>query len=137
MNTNELGRLTQAKVVAALLAAGKNVLVPYANVGRYDLALDDDGRLVRIECKTGRCKDGVITFASCSSGGYGTTTNIRDYRQDADYFGVWCPEVDKVYLVAVSICGLRYTSLRVEPQKRRGGPAPNWAAEFEVSGPIV
>ncbi len=36
-NPNQIGALTRAKVLTALIAAGKTVLAPVVNVERYDL----------------------------------------------------------------------------------------------------
>src|SRR5262245_54219264 len=40
---NLIGAITHAKVTAALVAAGKTVLAPVANVAQYDLVIEDQG----------------------------------------------------------------------------------------------
>jgi hypothetical protein len=54
-------------VVAALVAVGKHVLLPFGDNLRYDLAYEEeDGSFVRVQCKTGRLVDGVILFPTSS-----------------------------------------------------------------------
>jgi hypothetical protein len=132
MNTKEVGRIAHAKVLAKLTERGDNVLLPFADVGRYDLALDQDGKLIRIECKIGRLKNGVVTFPTSSTSWYGGYER-KNYRGDAELFGVWCPENDTVYLVPVDKVGVRECSLRVDTPSRRANLSKvRWAKDYVV-----
>ena len=84
-----------AAAMAALAAAGKEVLPPLGR-RRYDLAYDDDGQLVELQCKAGLLKDGALSFRTHSVGrGF-----IRDHR-GVSYFGVYCHQHREVYLVPI------------------------------------
>jgi PD-(D/E)XK endonuclease len=50
-NPTSKGKTGEAVILAALVKLGKSVLIPWGEE-RYDLALDDGGKLVRIQCKT-------------------------------------------------------------------------------------
>ena len=54
MNTKDVGDKTVAMVLAALVRKGKTLLLPFGDNRRYDLAVDEGGRLVRVQCKTAR-----------------------------------------------------------------------------------
>jgi hypothetical protein len=85
-------------VLAALLRAEKRVLLPFGGGHRYDLAIDEAGQLVRVQCKTAVYQFGCVIFNSHSQ----RRDNSRmGYRGFADVFGVYCPPLDKVYLVPV------------------------------------
>ena len=51
-NPTSKGKTSEAVILAALVRLGKSVLIPWEEE-RYDLALDEGGRLLRIQCKTG------------------------------------------------------------------------------------
>jgi PD-(D/E)XK endonuclease len=48
-NPTSKGKTSEAVILAALVKPGKHVLIPWGE-GRYDLAIDDDGRLVWKRC---------------------------------------------------------------------------------------
>ncbi len=87
----------------ALQGAGYDVYLPFGENTRYDLAIDDGSCLRRVQCKTGRLREGGIRFAVCSC--YGHHRNPKDARRDyqgqVDLFGVYCPETLGVYLVPI------------------------------------
>ena len=134
MNTNEVGRITEAKVLARLVELGKHVLVPFSNVGRYDLLIDEgDGTYTRVECKTGSLVKGCVLFKTQSSG-YSSTGKkrpVKDYSEDADCFGIWCRETDKVYMVAVAEATKSSMTLRVDAPKNNHKKR-KWAKDYEV-----
>src|SRR5947207_473641 len=55
-NPTGKGKTSEAVILAALVRLGKSVLIPWGEE-RYDLALDEGGRLVRIQSKTGHIRD--------------------------------------------------------------------------------
>lgn len=132
MTTNEVGRITEAKVLARLVEKGKHVLIPFSNIGRYDLLIDNrDGTFVRVECKTGRLFKGCVVFNTCSFGGYRNLPG-RNYLSDADVFGVWCSATEKIYLVPVNAATNGSMMLRVnEPSKGSNQTKIKWAKDFE------
>jgi len=63
-NPTSKGKTSEAVILATLVRLGKHVLVPWGEE-RYDLAIDDDGRLMRVQCKTGTVRNGCIVFKTC------------------------------------------------------------------------
>jgi len=132
-NTKTKGDVTEAVTLARLVAAGKTVLQPFGDNQRYDLAIDDDGKLVRVQCKTGQITKGVIRFRPCSSVTH-TNKNVshKSYRGEADVFAVFCPENEKLYLVPVEDVGTGTAALRIEPTQNGQSKNVRWASDYEM-----
>lgn len=132
MNTKSIGDISEVMVMAALLRCGAAVLKPVGDNQRYDLVVDLDGCFSRVQCKTGRLKDGRIAFPTCSS--YAHRGRVgKGYLGEADVFGIYCPENDRVYLVPVEQCGGRMAHLRCDPTKNGQTSGVRLASEYEVS----
>lgn len=110
------GEKSEGMVLSALLRAGKVVLMPFGDNQRYDLVVDDAGVFTRVQCKTGRLRNGVMRFKTCSTH-YHRGGGSKHYRDQADVFGVYCPELDAVYLVPVADVPTYDAYLRVERTK--------------------
>ena len=87
------GDRTTLAVMLALIDAGLDVSVPFGENCRYDLVIDRAGRLTRVQCKTGRLRDGVVRFATASTYGHlpSPRETRRDYVGEIDEFAVYCP----------------------------------------------
>ena len=120
-------------MLAALLQSGHRLLLPFGDGHPYDIALDDQGRLKRVQCKTGRLVKGAICFPTSI---WCRDNNYRSYRNDVDYFGVYCPGTQQVYLVPVGDVPNRGASLRVTPPRNNQGKGVRWATDYVV-GPGV
>jgi hypothetical protein len=131
-NPTSKGKTSEAVILASLVKLGKSVLIPWGEE-RYDLALDDDGKLVRIQCKTGSLANGCIVFKTC------ITDAVRPrgdggYAGQIDAFDVYCPELDKVYLVPIQALPSPFLGyLRVEPAKNGQKWNVRWARDFELA----
>lgn len=104
MNTKDVGDVTVAMVLASLVKAGRAVLIPFGDNRRYDLVIEEDQCFKRIQCKTGHMmSNGSIRFSTCSSTFHRSGGRKMSYRGQADLFGVYCKETNKVYLVPVEL----------------------------------
>jgi len=134
LNTADKGSRTEAVVLSALAKAGYTVLLPFGNVARYDLAIDDreGGGIRTVQCKTGRLVQSCITFKAYSAS---PRSPYKTYAGQVDYFGVWCPAVpEDCYLVPVELIGHTEGRLRLEPTKNNQASGIRWAQEFKVKG---
>jgi hypothetical protein len=133
---NRIGAVTQIKVMAALVEAGKVVLIPCVDVRSYDLVIEDAGRFHRVQCKTGRLFRGAVYFRPhrlrAARRETGWERRVTDYKGHVDYFGVYCPENGKVYLVPLEAVTRRACSLRLTPARNRQNKRIRWARDFEV-----
>ncbi len=118
------GQITETKVLARLTELGYNCLIPWGNDLRYDIAIDKEGQFLRLQCKTGRYneKKGIIVFntdITYHARGENGSHVRKGYVGEADYFGVYCPELGTLYLVPVEDTPKGVASLRVRPTKNR------------------
>ena len=101
---------------------------------RYDLVIEDaDGRFWKIQCKTAWLStqtEGALVFAGCSTGGKGGWEK-RGYLNDVDYFAVYSPDTDRVYLVPAEGIG-NQCSLRLTPSKNKQEKHVRYAADYEL-----
>jgi hypothetical protein len=123
-------------VMLALHELGLPFLVPLGENTRYDLALDLGSELARVQCKTGRLRDGAVLFAACSCYGHhrNPQTARRDYEGQVDYFAVYCPQTLGVYLIPISAVPNRVSvALRVTPPRNNQRRFIRFAADYEIA----
>jgi hypothetical protein len=137
-NPNGIGAITEAKVTTALVEAGYVVLRPCFQIGRYDLVIEDEKRtLSRVQCKTGQITDGAMIFRPWSLRAAKRETGWKrvhaGYAGEIDYYGVYCPDNDKVYLLPISDVNTSCAcSLRIDPPKNNQQKRIRWAKDYEV-----
>lgn len=130
-NTKEIGDMAVAGVLARLLKKGYAILLPFGDSQRYDLVLDKEGQLFRVQCKNGRVRNGCIRFNSSSTEWYKKHSR-KNYKGQVDYFGVYCPEFDKTYLVPVDVVGETQGVLRITAPKNNQARYIRWGNEYEI-----
>jgi len=112
---------------------GYSVLRPLSANQRYDLVLDLDGHFLRVQCKTGRLRNGAIVFSARSCRSNRNGTYVRSYTDEADVFVIHCPETDRLYAVPVGDSGvLKAASLRVTAPANNQTKGIRWAADHEL-----
>ena len=75
----DVGQRSEAAVLAAFVKHGYRVLTPFGVNHRYDFALDTGDRFLRVQCKTGRLKNGAVCFAALSTRVNTQSTYRRTY----------------------------------------------------------
>ena len=130
-NTKEIGDTAVAGVLASLLKKGYAILIPFGDSQRYDLVLDKDGQFFRVQCKNGRIRNGCVRFNTSSTLWYKGHSR-RNYKGQIDYFGVYCPNLDKTYLIPVNIVGETQGILRISKPKNNQTKYIRWGNEFEI-----
>lgn len=115
------GNAAEASVLQQLTLAGIHVLVPFGDGLAFDLvgALPD-GRLLKIQVKSGRVRNGCVEFNSHSTDhGRGQ----QDYRGRADVIAVYVAALAEVFVIPVDDCPASKGYLRLTPprnnQRRR------------------
>lgn len=78
-----------------------------------------------------------ITFPVCSTKHYvregsAIHSEKQSYKGQVDYFGVYCFELDKCYLVPIDDVGLTQCNLRVLPSKNNQSKRIKWAKDYEI-----
>lgn len=131
-DTISKGDVTVLAVALALAKRGEHVLFPFSEGERYDIALDRSGVLYRIQCKTGWLKRGVVMFRVCSNG---PRSALRTYHGHIEAFGIYCRELDAVYLVpfdAVANVKSARATLRIDSPKNSQGHRYRFASDYVV-----
>ena len=131
LNPKGVGERSEGFVLAALLRAGYTALRGFGDNERYDLVLDLGERFVRVQVKTATYRDGAVVFATCSSAAHRGGSR-RHYRGACELFAVYCPELDRVYLVPVADVPKTWGKLRVEPAKNGQAKGVRWAAQYRL-----
>lgn len=114
MNSKEKGELAEAIIKAELMKRGLSVLEPVGESHRYDLVIDNGGNFTRIQCKSGRLRDGSILFNVKSINYNLSETENRGYHGDVDAFCVYCFDTEETYWVPIEDVGSTEKRLRVD-----------------------
>ncbi len=136
-NTAKKGEITESIILSKLIQLGYECLIPWGHDHRYDIAIDDDGKLIRIQCKTARYleKCGCLEFnTAITYARVGGKPHVRKgYKGEADYFGVYSPEMSKVYLVPVDDVPIGSKAmLRLHATKNNQQKGVKWAHDYEI-----
>jgi hypothetical protein len=136
VNPSHVGFASFLRVACALREVGWLLWAPLGDFGRADLIIEDtDGRLFRVQCKTGRLRQGAMVFPTatviprCRSG---SKTRRIPYRGQAEFFGVYCPDNDKCYLIPVNDLPIGEVHLRVDPPRNGQRTRLRWAQQYEI-----
>ena len=129
----DVGERSEAIILAELVKRGHRVLVPYGTNHRYDLVVEAGGRFLRVQCKTGRLRQGVIRFSTVSTRVNTVRTYIAPYDADQiDLFLIYCPDTGQVYALDVGEAASPNGRLRVDPTANGQAKGIRWAADHEL-----
>lgn len=132
LSTQYKGTITELQVATYLLSLGYNVSQPLTQDSKYDLIVDVNHQLIRLQVKTSRRNENTQGFSikfNCRS----TTNNVRECKQryyseeDVDFFATWWD--NQVYLVPVSECSAEKTLWIDKPSNPRSCYSRNYIAE--------
>ena len=135
-NTTQIGTVTEGMVLAAILKTGRTVLVPFGSQQDYDLVMEEGGCFFRVQCKTGRLRQGSIHFNLYTMAQRsGDKQHTRQcYGDRVDFYGVYCPDTEKTYLVPHgAVCTSKALGmLRVNPPANNQVKRIRWASNYEL-----
>ena len=107
MNCNYQGAITETQIILECLKHEIEISIPYGNKARYDLIMDINHNLYRVQIKTSRVartQGNAFTF-NCYSVVNGT--KHRYTKKEIDYFAtIW---EDRLYLIPVEECSSEKT----------------------------
>jgi hypothetical protein len=133
-HTKMIGEISEAAILTRFLQLGYVVLTPYGGNRRYDLVIEDvDGQFWRIQCKTAWIDEGgtTLVFTTANANVTGANRQLRHYREQCDYFAVYCEKLNKVYLIPVDQVGTAKAHLRLTPVKKNQERV-RWAKDYEL-----
>ena len=108
LSTQFKGDITELLVGAYFLNLGYIVSKPLTQDSKYDLIIDINHKLIRLQVKTSRLNEKATSGKSIKFNCRSTTNNVRECKQryysseDVDYFATYWE--GNVYLIPVDEC---------------------------------
>ena len=104
LTTSQKGAVAEAKIAAAAPEFGAEVYRPLFEGGRYDLILGAGAKLLRIQCKWASRQGDAVVVRCYSARRTRSGMLNRCYTADEiDAVAVYCRELDRCYLLPVSL----------------------------------
>jgi prevent-host-death family protein len=141
LSTNQKGAIAEAEIAAAAAKLGIPVLRPAQEHGRYDMAFEIGGQLLRVQCKWGAFhrQAGVVkvnlSSSWCTPHGYVRSSYLAG---EIDLLAVYCGELDRCYLLPSSqVIGRRGIYLRHSPPRNSQRACITLAGDHEFAGAVA
>ena len=116
--TKTKGDIGQVKVMGDLLTKGYKVAIPLGEDWKYDLIVDKNNELLRIQCKYVESSSGVIKVRCETHDG----RNYYKYKQeDLDYIAVYDKLSDKCYYISRDYLGQGRGSISLRTRNTKNG----------------
>jgi hypothetical protein len=128
----DVGQRSETAILAALEARGYLVWLPWGVNHRFDMIVEAGDRLLRIQCKTGRLRNGAVHFRAQSVRCNTKHVVIRNYIGEVDYFAVYCPDTGGVYIVPCDETTRSEVTLRLHPAANQQTKGIRWAADYAL-----
>ncbi|PGF15514.1 hypothetical protein CP556_04850 [Natrinema sp. CBA1119] len=134
------GDATEGIIKAEFLSRGIPVLAPESDNLPYDLVIDRESDLLRIQCKTASSNDdSKVRFETRSTRVKRQGYERAGYDGKIDYFAVYNPVIGETYLVPIQ--DAPKTGMEIRYQKTKNGQTArvNWHEDYlidtQLSGP--
>ena len=123
--------MAEAAITAAVIEMGLTGLRPLCEGRRYDLVVDLEPALLRLQCKLAHRVGGVLVINArtnrCTPGGYLSTTYTPG---EIDAVASYAPDLRRCHLIPITDLGERSTiHLRIEAACNNQSTGVNWASE--------
>jgi hypothetical protein len=134
LTPSQKGAVAEAAITAAVIELGLTVLRPLCEGRRYDLVIDLEPRLLRVQCKLARWAKGVLGVRLVSSrlttSGYRRATYSAD---EVDAVAVHAAELRTNYLLPIAdVCGRTSIHLRIDQARNGQLDGIKWAHDYEL-----
>ena len=131
MNTSQIGRISEAHVLAKLASGGWNILIPFGDGHIYDFVIEKQGNFSSVQIKTARFHAAANTISFSLRASDSRAGESRFYS-DIDFFGVYCRETDGVYLVPKDGLAKYDCTLRLSDPKNNQSKGIRLAKRFLI-----
>jgi hypothetical protein len=125
-STKQKGDIAEYRVITHLLIQGANVLEPIGDRLPYDIAVDQGGRLVRIQVKSAwyhASSDAWRVEVRRSQTNRSVYKYTKYVATDFDFLVAWLPALDIFYIFPSSVaCSFGSGITMVESSKRQRAP---------------
>jgi hypothetical protein len=139
LTPSQKGTAAEAAIAAAAMPLGLVVLRPLCEGGGYDLMLDLDPQLLRVQCEWAKHLDGALSVTLNTSrptpAGYVRTTYTTD---QVDAIGVYSAELGRCFLIPIAeVAGSRAIHLRVDPSRNNQAQGIRWDRDYDLEAVIA
>jgi hypothetical protein len=128
MRKFELGNHSESIILGAYLKEGFTVSIPFGSGASYDLLVDTNSNIYKIQVKTAWISKGVLKYKSLRR--QPQTEKRRLYTDcEADFLAVYCPANEMLYGIPVK----NHPTggwLRIEPVKNGQTQKIRWASDY-------
>ena len=127
--TKSKGDLAEAIIMADVLRRGYKVALPLGEDWRFDLIVQRNGKLERLQCKYTE-SNGQLIKADCRSTNNWST--IKYTTKDIDWLVVYDKTTDKCYYLPSKLLGKGKAALnlRLAPPKNNQKKDIRWAKDY-------
>ena len=132
-NTKELGNLTELQCITGLYELGCDISIPFGNSQKYDLIMDYNNHLYKVQVKHANEKEdgNYFTIKTRWQSHNHTGYNYTSYTsEDIDFFATWYK--GKVYLIPIAESSGAEKTLRFVPPKNGQVKGINFAKDYEA-----
>jgi hypothetical protein len=138
LTSDQKGNIAEAAIVASAAKLNIDVYRPVGEGGRYDMIVDLDDRLLRVQCKWASRHGDILSVRCYSSRRTSGGIVSRGYTTDeVDAFAVYSLELDTCYLLPPELwAGRRQLYLRLAPSRNNQRVGVNWARDYEFAAKL-
>lgn len=135
LTPSQKGAVAEAAITTELMQLGLVVLRPLCEGNRYDLVVDLEPRLLRVQCKLAQVRDGVLVVRVGTSrytpSGYVRTSYSTD---EVDAIGAYAPELRRCFLLPIGVAArMSGIHLRLEPSRNNQARGIRWAEDYQFA----
>jgi len=129
-----MGDIGETRVLAELIKRGYNVSIPFGHDAKYDLVVEVDGKLKKVQVKTTASKGGKmrVQCRTISNIIKGKQIRVTYTKKDFDYMIVYDTVTDACYNVPMDDVEQTIDALwlRTEPPKNGNRKNIRWAKDY-------
>jgi hypothetical protein len=138
LSPSQKGAVAEAAITTAAMELGLTVLRPLCEGRRYDIVIDLEPRLLRVQCKLARELDSVLLVTThtnrCTPRGYISTQYTPD---EVDAVAAYAPKARRCYLLPIDeVTSHRGVHLRLAPAKNKQAQGIRWARDYEFEASL-
>jgi hypothetical protein len=138
LTTSQKGAVAESAITTAIMELGLTVLRPLCEGRRYDIVIDLEPKLLRVQCKMARSDSGALLVPTKTNRltrrGYHETCYSSD---DTDAIAAYCPTTRRSYRLPISeVAGRSLIHLRLSAPKNNQASGVRWARDYELASAV-
>ncbi len=133
LTPSQKGAVAEAAITTAAIELGLTVLRPLCDGRRYDIVIDLEPTLLRVQCKLARQLNGALLVPMKTNRytpqGYVSTSYTAD---EVDAIAAYAPASKSCYLLPLhDVANRRAVHLRLAPTRNSQAQGIRWARDYE------